>query len=310
MPIYNCEKCNKHFKQKIDYTRHINRINSCINTTEAQKSNTDKEKEDFPKLSENGGNSSKLSENEESKSNVCKYCNKEFTNIYNAKRHMDSRCKVNKKQKEDNNTLLQKLMEEMEAYKKKVNKLEEENKELKEKIGSININSNNTINNTINNNNTINIIAFGKEDLNKIIDEKTCKQWLKGPFDAVPKMIEQVHFDKAKPEYHNCFISNLSKSHGMIYDGNYWKVHKITQLVDDIKEKGRDYLERKFDDFYDSLSEKEQDRFRRFLDDIDNKDEYIEEQKLALKFLLYGKCKIAMETKKKKEKLDKQITVV
>ena len=76
MVSYKCLKCNNLFIQKIDYTRHINRINSCV-------------KEEIKKndisIHNTSHNSHKISHIEEINKGkyVCLYCNKEFVNKYN-----------------------------------------------------------------------------------------------------------------------------------------------------------------------------------------------------------------------------------
>lgn len=42
-------------------------------------------------------------------------------------------------------------------------------------------------------------------------------------------MIEYIHFNKNKPQYHNVYISNNRDKYAMVYDGDIWK------LVDSIE---------------------------------------------------------------------------
>ena len=69
--------------------------------------------------------------------------------------------------------------------------------------------NNNILNNTQINNNNINIVAFGKEKLDELVSDALCKKILFKGFEAVPQLIEYIHFNEKRPEYHNCYIPNL-----------------------------------------------------------------------------------------------------
>ena len=60
MPIYKCNKCNKFFKQKSNFTRHINLITKC----------------------------------NEKKIHTCNLCNKTFSSSSNLQRHIHNNCNV------------------------------------------------------------------------------------------------------------------------------------------------------------------------------------------------------------------------
>jgi hypothetical protein len=64
MVVYTCEDCGKKFKDKQDYTRHINRKTSCKKPENCQKF-------------------------------ICNLCNKEFTSQFSMKRHQREIC-INK----------------------------------------------------------------------------------------------------------------------------------------------------------------------------------------------------------------------
>ena len=144
----------------------------------------------------------------------CDYCDKIFTRQDNLKRHLDKIC-LKKKIKEEKDIILYQLLEEMN---KKVKNVELKNQQLENELSIIknnnvnhsknsnnilnnnsNNNSNNNIsnNNILNNNNTqihnnINIVAFGKEDLNQLVSDSVCKKILFKGFEAVPQLIEYI----------------------------------------------------------------------------------------------------------------------
>lgn len=187
MVTYKCQTCNKEFKQKCDYDRHINKKFPCQN--EAKNSH------DEPKLVEM---SQKKEKNvfafpvQELDVIQCNYCNRLFTLKSSLNKHLKDRCKI---KKEDTNTkeeIYQSLLKQMkeleennkkqlqiieENSKKRLQIMEENNKKLEENqkqlmaenkqlkkeisikknsINGNNINSNNTTNTTNNTTNNTN----------------------------------------------------------------------------------------------------------------------------------------------------------
>ena len=66
MPNYTCKTCNKNFKQKTDYTRHLNRKYPCKSPVT---------------YSKNGIHIPKMEYSE------CEYCNKTYSTKYNLNKH-------------------------------------------------------------------------------------------------------------------------------------------------------------------------------------------------------------------------------
>src|SRR5439155_11841978 len=99
------------------------------------------------------------------------------------------------------------------------------------------------------NNNNFNLVAFGKEELETIISDAMSKKILFKGFKAVFNLIEYVHFNKNKPEYHNCYISNMRDKYGLIYDGKQWKLSEMEDIIDTLKEDKKLFLENKFEEF-------------------------------------------------------------
>src|SRR4029078_4997121 len=186
--------------------------------------------------------------------------------------------------------------------------LKEQNKELKLLIKS-NIGTTNNIknNNQQNNNTTINnfnLVAFGKEELENIVPDEICKKILFKGFEAIPGLIEYVHFNKEKPEYHNCFISNMRDKYAITYDGKNWNLTDANDVINTLRDDKQIFLENKFEEFYDSLEKTTQKKFKKFLAEKDT-DIVINRYKESIRLLLYNKRGIVIKTK---DKIEKRIT--
>ena len=155
--------------------------------------------------------------------------------------------------------LLKNLMDQQEE-KNRIN--EEKNKKMEEEIkllkktglgnntdnSIINTNSNNTQVNNINkqeNNqikneiknikNEIIINNFGKENKDLFTDEDRMISWIEAPFNAIPHMVEKLHFTPNKrPENTNIRIANIGNGKAQIYKNDQWKTIMKHELICDL----------------------------------------------------------------------------
>jgi hypothetical protein len=179
-------------------------------------------------------------------------------------------CKV-VKEKQTIADKLKKLEEENERLKK----VDEENKQLKKIIEQSNnttniINDNSTnINNTINN---ITIVAHGKEDYDLINDKEIIKAFGYG-YHAAVKLITAVHFNPRYPNFHNVYVQNMKEKYCTIYDGKKWISKLKKDIIDDLYENNKDYIEENLDKYRGSLSQSKINSLHRWLDtDAKNSD--------------------------------------
>ena len=165
------------------------------------------------------------------------------------------------------------------------------------------INTQNSNNNT-NSNNTVNIqlVAFGKEDLNKVVSDNVCKKLIDRGFKSIETLIEYIHFNENKPEFHNCYISNYRDKYAVVYDGNTWNLVDTHDVVDDLTDTKQEFLEIKFNELGDMLNENTKTKFNRFIDQKDDK-KVKDSQKKNIKLILYNKRDIVKNTRKKKEEI-------
>jgi len=153
---------------------------------------------------------------------ICLYCNKKLSRSDSLHRHV-SICK-----KKNDKTYL--------ALENKERELEEKDQKIKELEEKIKYKSNtNIINNTINN--TININNYGDENL-KHLKTKDFANLLSGIYNAVPRLIEKIHFDPNHPENHNIKITNKKLPYLKVLKNDKWQlVNKKNELLDLIDNK-------------------------------------------------------------------------
>tara|TARA_Y100000741_G_scaffold223731_1_gene170794 strand:+ start:186 stop:1169 length:984 start_codon:yes stop_codon:yes gene_type:complete len=177
------------------------------------------------------------------KNYACKYCNRIFSRSDSLNRHY-TRCKG----KKETETLVISQNEEMVKMKKQIEELESF------KIQTQNNTTNNNCTNNSHNttNNTININNYGNENL-KHLRSKDFAKLLDGIYNAVPKLIEKIHFDPKHPENQNIKYTNQKSAYLKIVKSDKWqlvnKKHELLDLIDNkcfmLKEKYYDILEKK-----------------------------------------------------------------
>ncbi len=249
MPI-NCKKCDRVFRDTYDLQRHIMRKTPCDPVKSESNPKKSLSRHCDKIIADTGSGPSTdlelvvVDEHLSMLDNKCSYCDKLFSTSSNLARHIKSTCKIKKQQDEDKEIIFQNLLLRIEAVEqdnkklhKKNEKLDRKNERLERKITYSGKNINNgTINNTTNTgivNNTINIIAFGKEDISHI----TNKEWMRiinRQYRSIEDLVVKTHFDKNKPENHNIYISNIKSKYIMVHDGKNWCIKDKRDTIDDL----------------------------------------------------------------------------
>jgi hypothetical protein len=218
----------------------------------------------------------------------CGYCGNDFSTKPNMMRHERNFCKILKKEEKDEKERQyrkekdeKERQEEKEMKKKEATEIlelklvvKEQTKQISKlikKVGNTN-NTNNTTNNTNNSNNTTNIIlnSYGKEDLSHITNSlKTLL--LKGPFKMIPKLIEEIHFNKEKPENKNITYPNKKNNTVKIFRDGEWKYYNKGEFMDELMADSYYILDIHYDEKGDNvLNEVQKKRYRKFKDKYDN----------------------------------------
>jgi hypothetical protein len=236
---------------------------------------------------------------------ICKYCKHSFTSSTNMYRHMKHNCKVKKDQKNEMEKIYELLLglkEDNKTLKKDNQDLKKDNDSLKRQMNKLlqvpTITKNTTINNENNNINhgvVINtyLVAHGKEDRSRL-DTTDLIKVLKSGFNSTIKLTEAVNFNPRFPEYHNVYISSIKDKYAMVYDGKDWKLVIRTDLVEEIYENNKDYIEENMERFFDSLSASCKRSLNRWLN-TEEEDDKIKKIKDDIKLLLYNSRKMVVE---------------
>jgi len=228
MVLYSCKYCNFTSKLKTDYKRHLKtkkherNINPDYNIEEEMTLKTPKDPKKTPKDPKKTPKDPKKTP--KIKTFSCIYCDELFTTFAHKRRHELHKCK---ELPIKDMTILE-LKKDKENLKKDKKKLEKRVEKLTDRIGNTtNIQTNTTNTNT--NTNNIKINSYGQEDLSHITDAfKT--SLLSGPYGAIPKLIEAIHFNNNKPENKNVILPNLNKNILKIKKGEKW-VHKNKEFI-------------------------------------------------------------------------------
>lgn len=144
----------------------------------------------------------------------------------------------------------------IENMKQKLEIYEKEREEMKAHItmlldkhadGSNNITTNNTQNiNSQTNNITININAFGNENID-YIDDKAIIQCIEKVYRSIPAMIEKIHFDPKHPENHNIRITNKKMPYASVMGNNQkWETMDRKVAIENMVHKGYYLLDEKY----------------------------------------------------------------
>jgi hypothetical protein len=181
-------------------------------------------------------------------------------------------------------------------------KLEKENAELKKDVKYLKsskpsrIVNNNTINGDLNINtgtvNNITVVAYGKENMGAIDREDIIKA-LKTGFNSTKHLTEVVHFNPKYPNYSNIRRSNFNmKNKLMFHNGHRWVTTSDPNMIDDLYNRKRDFIEENIDHYRDGLTKGDMTRLNRWLS-VEDDDCRIAKIKDELRELLFNRKDIS-----------------
>jgi hypothetical protein len=136
-----------------------------------------------------------------------------------------------------------------------------------------NNNNNNKIDNQTNNNNiTININAFGNETTD-YIDDKAILACIGRVYRSIPSLLEKIHFDPKHPENHNIKITNKKLPYASVMGNNQkWKTVDRKDAIDTMVLNSYNLLDEKYKENKDKISESKQQHFKGFQTKFETED--------------------------------------
>jgi hypothetical protein len=253
-----CNICNKQYKNKSGIWKHNNKYH--VNKDNINKSDISQisavNKSDISQISAVNIHMETCTQNVLNKGKYkCKYCSKIFKHIQSRWKH-EHKCKEihntnqqteNEKLKKEIYELKQQLSDYLKYAKIHPKTLEKINKNLV--TGNNNSNNNNTVNN-------IQIVKFGTENIQSILNEKEIKKILNSKYLALEESIKQVHFNNNRPEYRNIYITNLRDDIAYVYNGNKFEAVQKHSVISELIDQHMNNIEVSLDDYKDKLPEK------------------------------------------------------
>lgn len=242
---FTCPRCNKTLSSKQNLLKHLIKKRVC---------------EPYS-IESNIDTHSLIKElQEENNKNVkCEHCNKQFSSIYNLKRHQKESCRIN------HISIIKDKTKNIEEYKTRIEHLEERIKILEYKNCNTNINSGIISGNTQNNIN-IQIHNFGQEDISHL-SETFLSDCLLNCNGGVTNLIKNIHFNPDFPENHN--IRSLSKKQNMLetYSDGAWHPCDKNNTLDKMIKNGYKILFRHFSKSRLSLKNEEEQQRNEFINE-------------------------------------------
>ncbi len=288
-----CNCCNYRTKVKANYQKHLlsnkHRLKSvndsitCVYTKSI--SDTDKNIESHPKVNRK----STESQPNAAAAYSCKYCDQCFKFKQSMYRHIKYSCTKN--QDEDLKELVRLLNLQLDTERKErenvqkqlqtqAKQLHTQAKQIEKLMGKLEIHgsfNNNTINN-------ITLLAYRNTDVTHLTTEDYIGIYKKVNH-CVKQMIEKIHFNPAKPENMNIYISNMKDKYITIYDGSNWNLANKTEELARLYEEKEMMLEEWLESNPNPVLK---EKFMRYLKNKESADclQYIMEE---IKLMLYNK---------------------
>jgi hypothetical protein len=165
-----------------------------------------------------------------------------------------------------------------------------------------NTNVTNNITNNITNNYgdkivvNINVVPYGQEDLS-FMTEKDIRHFLFMGVMSIPELIEFIHFNKNKPEFHNICITNIKSKYAKRYDGNRWKLCCKEDAIEEEYNRTCDFLENTYNEYKKKgiLGDLTITKMEKFLVRKDEKD-YMQKMAAKILLLMYNNRDIVEQT--------------
>jgi hypothetical protein len=215
--IYCCEKCNAQFLKKFNYERHMDKKIPCLPE--------EKKQLEIDKC-------------------TCIHCTEIYSSVKALKVHWKI-CKFRPSAEDELKQLVIQLNDRLSEQNKEIKKLQD----MHNKPSVINNNINNITNNIQQN---IIVMPYGKEDTSFLTLKDYKKIFNKGCY-SIPEIVKLIHCNDSKPEFMNIYIKNFRDEYILTFDGKDWDIEKKDDVLHNMIENKKNFLESKFDDMQNEL---------------------------------------------------------
>jgi hypothetical protein len=252
---YTCCNCNKIFEKKSNYEKHINRKNKCVPGHKDDDCST----------------------------YVCNHCGISYTRLTNLRRHIE------KSHADVALVLLEKLSNTLQEHEVMIAKLKEDNDRLRHQI-TLNNNNNCNVNNANTINNTYNIINFGRETHDCLLENEGMSVARSG-YMSIQNCVQKMHLNDRLPQCKNIKISNLRSNTAMVYDDG-WKAEDVNDALDQLIDARSSDIEALIEKYESRLDPRMIAKSRDQVRKIQERDaEYVKRVKRDIRLLLYNNYK-------------------
>lgn len=305
MVTYQCPRCGYTNNIKTKYINHLKRKNIC------QPLLTDSDLEDeYTKYNLKNFNNN-INNNINSDPNpitvipkteikhqvfICNICKKQYKYSQSLSRHKN-KCISTLSEDKDKNTMMElvnvlnnRLSEaHKELYlrdkqlKKKENEIDKKDKHLDKLISKTGFSAN-----IVNIQNNFKLLGYRKTDISHLTENDfvTC---MSHKNLCIPHLIKKIHFNPAKPENHNIYISNIKNNYVMLYDGIKWNLRNRDETIINLIDDKESIVEQKLEEWvengkgYPNIMK----QFNKYLEKREN-DEVLNTIKEEIKLILFN----------------------
>ncbi len=192
----------------------------------------------------------------------CNKCDNIFNSKY-SKYYHSKKCKID---------IINNSKNEITELRESVSELKETIMNLSNQLHSNSIinNINNINNGIINNGNIYNIVAFDKEDIEKLLTKKELLQILKRGNKALEESISLIHLNKNRLELNNIIITDLTDSYAYIFDGNKFIAKYKEEVLNDLIDKHANIIETTFEKYKDFITDAQQNNLINMFKKLDD----------------------------------------
>lgn len=128
------------------------------------------------------------------------------------------------------------------------------------------------------NNITININAFGQENV-EYLSNNAIADCINRVYKSIPAIIRHIHFDPNHPENHNVKITNKKLPYASVMgNNNKWCTMNKKDIIETMMINGYNLLDEKYPETKGQLSSQRQQHFEGFMDRFENEDKDLRKQ--------------------------------